>query len=186
MAWPQGSREARQVTVLVRNESRTGAAGSVSLEGPDGWNVTPASIPFNMIVEGSNRGFTFTVEPGGDVNSGAHVFRAVATLDAGERFDERVDIIDYPHIERTLYFKPAEMQASVLSVEVAPVKIGYIMGSGDGGLEALRQMVSGYTRLAPMLPPRMTRSSSSPGPVARWSCNTTSMNIRAEISLPIQ
>ena len=140
MAWPQGSREARQVTVLVRNESRTGAAGSVSLEGPDGWNVTPASIPFNMIVEGSNRGFTFTVEPGGDVNSGAHVFRAVATLDAGERFDERVYIIDYPHIERTLYFKPAEMQASVLSVEVAPVKIGYIMGSGDGGLEALRQM----------------------------------------------
>jgi len=140
MAWPQGSQEARQVTVLVRNESRTGVAGSVSLEGPDGWNVAPASTPFNMIVEGSNRGFTFTVEPGGEVSAGAHIFRAVATLDGGERFDERVDIIDYPHIERTLYFGPAEMQASVLSVELAPVKIGYVMGSGDDGLDALQQM----------------------------------------------
>ena len=141
MAWPQGSREARRVTVLVRNESRSGAAGSVTLHGPEGWNVTPASIPFTMEVEGSSRGFTFTVEPGGDVDAGAHVFRAVAVRDDGTRFDERVDIIDYPHIERTLYLKPAEMRASVLPVTVAAgIKVGYVMGSGDDGLEALRQM----------------------------------------------
>lgn len=141
MAWPQGSREAREVTVLVRNDSRSGSAGNIALEVPDGWNVTPASIPFNMIVEGSSRGFTFTVEPGGTVDAGAHVFRAVATLDDGQRFDERVDIIDYPHIERTLYFQPAEMQASVLSVRVASgIKVGYVMGSGDDGLQALRQI----------------------------------------------
>jgi len=141
MVWPQGSRESRRVTVLIRNDSRSGAAGTVTLQGPEGWNVTPASIPFSMEVEGASRGFTFNVEPGGDVDAGAHVFRAVAIRDDGERFDERVDIIDYPHIERTLYMEPAEMRASVLPVTVANgIRVGYVMGSGDDGLEALRQM----------------------------------------------
>ena len=141
MAWPQGSREARRVTVLVRNDSPSEAAGSVTLEGPPGWTVTPSSIPFTMAVEGSSGGFTFAVEPGGGVDAGVHVFRAMAIRDDGARFDERVDIIDYPHIERTLYFEPAEMRVSVLPVTVAAgIKVGYLMGSGDDGLEALRQM----------------------------------------------
>ncbi len=141
MAWPQGSSEAREVTVLVRNDSRSGTSGSVVLQAPEGWSVMPASIPFTMDVEGSSRGFTFTVEPGRDVDAGAHVFRAVAIRDDGTRFDERVDIIDYPHIERTLYMEPAEMRASILPVTVAAgIKVGYVMGSGDDGLEALQQM----------------------------------------------
>ena len=141
MVWPQGSHEARQMTVLLRNDSRSGAAGSVALQAPEGWEVTPASVPFIMDVEGSSRGFTFTVEPGGDVDAGAHFFRALAIRDDGTHFDERVDIIDYPHVERTLYMEPAEMRASVLPVTVAAgIKVGYVMGSGDDGLEALRQM----------------------------------------------
>ena len=141
MAWPQGSREGREVTVLLRNESREGAAGSVTLRAPKGWEVTPVAIPFAMNVEGASRGFTFTVQPGAGVEAGTHTFRAEAQRGDGTRFAERVDVIDYPHIERTLYMEPAEMRALVLQVTVAEgIKIGYVMGSGDDGLVALRQM----------------------------------------------
>ena len=59
----------------------------------------------------------------------------------GRRFDRRVDVIDYPHIPRTLYFAPAETRVSVFPVRVVEgLEVGYIMGSGDDGLEALRQL----------------------------------------------
>ena len=141
MAWPQGSSEAREVTVLLRNDSPSGRVGSLALAAPQGWEVTPASVPFTMLVEGASRGFTFAVQPGPEVEAGAHSFRATAVLDDGTRFDERVDMIDYPHVERTLYLQPAEMRATVLPVTLAAgIKVGYVMGSGDDGLEALRQM----------------------------------------------
>jgi len=75
------------------------------------------------------------------VDAGEHVFRAVARRDDGVRFDERVDVIDYPHVERTLYIRPAEVRAAVFPVRMREgIRVGYIMGSGDDGLEALRQL----------------------------------------------
>ena len=99
MAWPEGSLESRPVTVFLQNESASGSSGELSFEVPDGWEVTPSSLRFNLRGEGVSRGFTFDVRPTGPVDAGEHVFRAVATRDEGARFDEQVDIIDYPHVK---------------------------------------------------------------------------------------
>ena len=150
MAWPQGSRESRPVTILLQNESASGSSGALSLEAPEGWSVTPASIPFDLRGEGIGRGFIFEVRPLGAVDSGEHVFRAVATRDDGVRFDQQVDIIDYPHVERTLYLRPAEVRVAVFPVEMrAGIRVGYVMGSGDGGLEALRQLGATVEEVGP-------------------------------------
>ena len=156
MAWPEGSLESRPVTVVLQNESASGSSGELSFEVPEGWEVTPSSLPFDLRGEGASRGFTFEVRligtvDGGEVTAPAeHVFRAVATRDDGVRFDERVDIIDYPHVERTLYLRPAEVRASVFPVRIREgIRVGYVMGSGDDGLEALRQLGTAVEEVGP-------------------------------------
>ena len=150
MAWPEGSRESRPVTVLLKSESASGSSGVLSFEVPEGWGVTPESIPFDLRGEGAGRGFTFEVRPLGAVDAGEHVFRAVATRDDSVRFDEQVDIIDYPHVERTLYLRPAEMRAAVFPVRMREgIRVGYVMGSGDDGLEALQQLGASVEEVSP-------------------------------------
>jgi hypothetical protein len=84
------------------------------------------------------------------VDPGEHVFRAVATRDDGVRFDEQVDVIDYPHVERTLYLRPAEVRAAVFPVRIREgIRVGYVMGSGDDGLEALRQLGANVEEVGP-------------------------------------
>jgi hypothetical protein len=141
MVWPEGSGESRTVTVLLKNEAASGSSGSLRLEAPEGWEVMPASVPFDLQNEGTSRGFEFQIRPLSAVAEGEHVFRAVATRDDGAEFDERVDVIDYPHVERTLYLRPAEVRAAVFPVRVREgIRVGYIMGSGDDGMEALREL----------------------------------------------
>ena len=150
MVWPEGSSESRPVTVLLKNESASGSSGDLALEVPDGWEVTPASIPFDFEGEGSSRGFNFEVSPVGTVDAGEHVFRAVATRADGVRFNEQVDVIDYPHVERTLYLRPAEVRAAVFPVRMREgIRVGYVMGSGDEGLEALRQLGANVEEVGP-------------------------------------
>jgi LmbE family N-acetylglucosaminyl deacetylase len=150
MAWPEGSLESRPVTVMLQSESNSGSVGDLSFEVPEGWEVTPSSLPFNLSGEGASRGFTFSVRPLGPVDAGEHVFRAVATREDGTRFDEQVDIIDYPHVERTLYFSPAEVRAQVFPVQMREgIRVGYVMGSGDDGLEALRQLGATVEEVGP-------------------------------------
>ena len=150
MAWPEGSLEPRPVTVRLQNEAASGSSGDLSLEVPEGWEVTPSIIPFDLQGEGASRGFTFEVRPVGAVDSGEHIFRAVATRDDGVRFHERVDIIDYPHVERTLYLRPAEARVAVFPVQMREgIRVGYVMGSGDDGLEALRQLGAAIEEVGP-------------------------------------
>ncbi len=141
MVWPADLREARNVRVLLRNEADTGTSGLLTLEAPDGWAVVPGEQHFDLDSPGAGRAFTFSVRPGPGVGEGSHVFRAVAVTRDGRRFDRRVDVIDYPHIPRSLYLVPAETRVSVFPVRVAEgLRVGYVMGSGDDGLKALRQL----------------------------------------------
>ncbi len=141
MVWPTGSLEPRSVAVFLRNEAASGSRGEVSLEVPGGWKVSPESIPFDLAVEGMGSRFSFELRPPGDLSEGRHVFRAVATVEDGGRFDEAVDVIDYPHVERTLYLEDSELWVQALPLQVrGGIRVGYVMGSGDDGLAALRQM----------------------------------------------
>ncbi len=138
MAWPAGMKETREITVELRGEAR--ASGSVRLDAPTGWQVEPASVPFRFDEPGQSRTVAFHVTPDG-VSQGRSSFQAVATLDDGRTYAEGYSLIDYPHIERTAFFEPAVANVTVVPVKIADgLKVGYIMGSGDDGVEALRQL----------------------------------------------
>ena len=139
MVWPAASDETREVRVRLTGQAGDGIAGEVRLEAPDGWEVTPASQPFRFGGPGEETTASFQVRSA-SASSGRHVFRAVATSEDGRIFDQAVSLIDYPHIERTAMFDPADLEVSMFDVAVAPVTVGYLMGSGDDGIRALEQM----------------------------------------------
>ncbi|MDX1568275.1 MAG: PIG-L family deacetylase, partial [Longimicrobiales bacterium] len=168
MAWPLSQEEGRPVTVAVRNQARSGFRGRLRLEAPEGWEVQPEEVRLELQAPGEDRSVTFQVTPPGSGASGAasaggagtaseavagtgiHELRAVAVADDGARFDEGFDVVDYPHIDRDLLFADATTEVSMFPVSVDEgLRVGYVMGSGDGGAEALSQIGVDVTLLGP-------------------------------------
>lgn len=59
----------------------------------------------------------------------------------GAEFATQFDIVDHPHIPRALMARPAEVRVTVFPVVAdTGLRVGYVMGSGDDGAVALRQM----------------------------------------------
>jgi hypothetical protein len=56
-------------------------------------------------------------------------------------------VISYPHIQTHRLYWPATATAQVFDLKVAPVKVGYIMGSGDQVADAIRRMGVDVTML---------------------------------------
>jgi hypothetical protein len=141
LVWPEGRSEARALTVVLRTEAASGSRGELAVRAPAGWSVTPASQSFVLAEAGAERTLTFEVRPTDAPTRGQHAFQVVATTDDGRSYAEGYSLVDYEHIERAALFAPAEARVSVLPVRVAEgLRIGYVMGSGDDGPEALRQI----------------------------------------------
>lgn len=138
---PQSRTGASSVSVVVRSESDQGSTGTVTMAAPAGWTVSPESLPFELGEAGAERPMTFEVTPQRTLAPGKHAFQVTATTTGGNTFDEGYSLVDYDHIERAALFTPAVATISVVPVAVAEgLRVGYIMGSGDDGPEAIRQM----------------------------------------------
>jgi LmbE family N-acetylglucosaminyl deacetylase len=150
LAWPLDERSPRSVEVRVRSEAEEGRGGRVHLEAPDGWRVEPASYTLQPAPRGSRRSFTFQVHPPERMQEGSVIFRAVVRGDDGVGYREGFTLIDYPHVQRAALFHESEVLVPVFPVRVAEgLRVGYVMGSGDDGAEALRQMGATVELLAP-------------------------------------
>ncbi|MDE2655498.1 MAG: PIG-L family deacetylase [Gemmatimonadota bacterium] len=152
MVWPADAGGVREVRVVVTNTSASGRSGSVRLEVPDGWGVEPGSAPFALEPDGASGSFTFAVTPQGVVEERPQMFKAVARegsatprdrfgMESVTQFVTEYDIIDHPHIPRSLMAREASVRVSVVPVAAdTGRRVGYIMGSGDAGPLALRQI----------------------------------------------
>jgi LmbE family N-acetylglucosaminyl deacetylase len=129
----------RRVAVRLQSHSKTTQSGSLRLSVPAGWAIAPREIPFTLQREGERTAAVFTVTPANGTPAGAYSIGAVATV-AGQSFDRAMRTIAYPHIQTHRTYTAAAVQVRVLDLSVAPVKVGYIMGSGDQVPEALRRM----------------------------------------------
>jgi hypothetical protein len=113
------------------------------LEVPFGWAAEPARHPFDLSEPGAEASFQFQVTPPTSVQEGGYDVRAVASTNQGGpvEYSEGFALVDYPHIPRAALFNPSAARVSVFPVAVAQgLRVGYVMGSGDGGPEAIRQM----------------------------------------------
>jgi len=139
--WPQSRTGERTLSVVVRTQAETGTRGEISLVGPPGWSVEPATQPVSLESPGSERTLVFDLVPAALPDAGTHRFSATVTTEDGSTYTTGYAIVDYEHIERAVLFDPAEARVTVIPVVASPgLRVGYIMGSGDDGPEAIRQL----------------------------------------------
>lgn len=141
VTWPQSRTGSGSISVVVRGERDEGVTGSVEIDAPSGWRVSPARADFELAGAGSARTLSFEITPEPGMAAGRHEFTVSARTDDGVVYDEGYDLVDYDHIERAALYRPSVATVSVVPVAVPEdLRVGYIMGSGDDGPEAIRQM----------------------------------------------
>jgi hypothetical protein len=125
---------------------RDNIKGSLQLDLPANWSVSPQSIPFNLDKKGIEQVFYFEVAP--PANPAEAIAKSIVFVGA-KKYNKDQIIIDYPHITKQQVLKPAEAKFIKLDLKINDQKIGYIMGAGDEVPEALTQMGYQVTLISP-------------------------------------
>jgi LmbE family N-acetylglucosaminyl deacetylase len=131
---------ARTREFQVRVKGQKGAQARVRLEAPPGWSVTPPEAPIALATEGEEKAVRFELHAPVELQEGLFEVRAVAILD-GQEFRSGYQTIAYDHIEERHLYSPAVASLRALDVRFRPgIRVGYVMGVGDGVPDALRQL----------------------------------------------
>ncbi|HTB63700.1 MAG TPA: PIG-L family deacetylase [Opitutales bacterium] len=113
--------------------------GSLHLDAPAGWTITPAAQTFKATV-GDKVKLTFTITAPAQLTS-ANV-TAQANVNGVTYSNERI-VIQYDHIPVQMLQPQARFKAVSLDLAIRGKKVGYLPGAGDSIAAALEQM--GYT-----------------------------------------
>lgn len=123
--------------------------GTLSLAVPGKWSVKPASCAIGLRPGAPDTTVYFDVEPGttatedhGAPGTVRAVFEAM-----GRRYDTRIVELDYAHIPLQTMESPATARVVHAQVRCTARNVGYLMGSGDAGPDALREMGASVTML---------------------------------------
>ncbi|HLA78164.1 MAG TPA: hypothetical protein VJU18_11345, partial [Vicinamibacteria bacterium] len=135
-----GGSKAKQLRLTVRNLAPGPTEARLRLEAPTGFRLDPAPAGLRFGAEGEEQTLRLSVQAPAQLAPGRLALRAVAETPGGVFADELVKIA-YDHIEERILLRPA--QSGILALAVLSsgrARVGYVMGSGDGGPEALRQL----------------------------------------------
>ncbi len=128
-------------SVSVRVTAATGPVkGELKLAAPQGWQVSPASIPIDLKATNAEMVAAFNIKPPDQTSEGT--LRAIASINGRDYSLERVRI-SYPHIGVQTLMPPAEAKLVRADIRTRGDRIGYIPGAGDDVPESLRQI--GYS-----------------------------------------
>jgi LmbE family N-acetylglucosaminyl deacetylase len=126
--------------VSVRVTAIGAVKGELKLAAPQGWQVSPASIPVDLKAANAEMATTFTVKPPNQ--NGEGTLRAIVSIDGRDYSLERIRI-SYPHIGVQTLMPPAQAKLVRADIRKKGERIGYIPGAGDDVPESLRQI--GYS-----------------------------------------
>ncbi len=125
--------------VTLRSNVKKPAEGTLKLDLPAGWKSEPAEYHFITQREGDTKTVTFEVEPR-NIKAEAYTIKATAQY-GGRTYEEGYQIVGYPGLRPTDFFRPATYRAVGVDVKTAPnLTVAYIPGTGDDvarGLEDL-------------------------------------------------
>jgi LmbE family N-acetylglucosaminyl deacetylase len=129
----------RELRVTVKNGGQDAVDAVVSLDAGK-LKVEPASAPLSFRYEGEERTVRFFVTVPPDAPESEFALKATARA-LGETFDQGYQVIAYDHTQERHLFQDATSLLRVQDVKVAPgVRVGYIMGTGDGTADAIAQL----------------------------------------------
>jgi len=134
----------REIRLIVESPDST-LEGVARLDLPQGWSASPAQSAVKLAGAGAQQELRFTVTPATGPASGT----VAADIEMrGVHSSYGLVRIDHAHIPIQTLFPPAEAHLVRADVRHAGSQIGYLMGSGDQGPEALRQMGFAVTLLS--------------------------------------
>ncbi|MEP1033734.1 PIG-L family deacetylase [Ekhidna sp.] len=116
---------------------KNNCSGSVSLNAPNGWNVTPDNYKFELSQKREEQVFTFIITPPKEASEG---IVSVETSIDGKSYKKGLSIIDYDHIPKQTLYPDAEVKVVRLDLEKRGNQIGYIDGAGDAIPQNLEQI----------------------------------------------
>ncbi|HLG15892.1 MAG TPA: PIG-L family deacetylase [Blastocatellia bacterium] len=130
----------RDVSVSLVCNARDGARGTVSVQAPSGWTVTPPEASFDLKRPGERVALMFNLKIPAQNKEGRHELQAVASTQ-GRQFSRGYQLVAYPHTEPRFVYKDASIVAEVFDVKVAAgLLVGYIEGAGDDFAAALTRL----------------------------------------------
>lgn len=145
---PLARQNAKQrLAVRLTSNSQQPMTGTLSLQLPAGWSAEPASAPYALKAKGERTALIFDLVVPTQALVGDYPVKALATSADGRKFDQSERTIAYPHIQTHRLYSTAQTNVEILDLRVAPVRVGYIMGSGDDVPEAIKQMGLSVTML---------------------------------------
>lgn len=127
------------IVLSITNNSDSAVSGTVKLNLPYNWQAVADSINFSLNKKGEKTSIKFVIKLPTNFTTGNYKVGAQAQIN-GEIFTNTMNVIAYPHIQTHRFYTEAKTKVDVLDLKVAPVKVGYIMGSGDDVPDSIRQM----------------------------------------------
>jgi LmbE family N-acetylglucosaminyl deacetylase len=136
------------VAVVVHSNVKGPATGSVRLDVPSGWSVSPTTGQFTAKADGEDQALTFTVKP---TSLAERTYQITAVADYGGRqYREGYDVTGYPGVQPYFLYRASTYKTSGVDVRIASdLKVGYIMGTGDEVPAALEHLGVHVTSLSP-------------------------------------
>lgn len=126
----------KRVVASVTNNAPRETKGSVSLKLPSGWTASPASSDFAMKAKGEKAAVVFDVTIPANTKADSYSIPAVAQV-GDASYGLTMHEVAYQHMQTHRRYSPAVVAAKVIDVKVAPVRVGYVMGTGDRVPEAI-------------------------------------------------
>jgi len=128
-----------EIRLTVRNNSAGAITGNAGFDVPDGWSLEPASGDFSLAPGPATTTLSYNVTLPEGLEAGTYRLRGIAT--AGDTvYEQRMRVIAYPHIRTHRVYEPATTTFGIIDVDVSPVRVGYVMGSGDTVPEGIRRL----------------------------------------------
>lgn len=131
----------RRIVMTITNHSSKSVTGTVALNinSPTEWKYTASSKTFEMQRAGERTSIAFEVTIPARTAAGSYQISGNAMI--GESLaTSTMRTVAYPHIQTHRYYRRAVVDTKVIELKTAPVKVGYLAGSGDRVPEAIRQM----------------------------------------------
>jgi hypothetical protein len=124
--------------VRVRSNIKTSSPVDVHLELPTGWQSAPQSAPLSMDKTANDLTIPFAVTPH-DLSTASYPVPTIASYQ-GQQFSQGYQTVGYVGLRPYNYYFPGSYRLVGVDVKVAPVKVGYVMGTGDDVPQALESL----------------------------------------------
>lgn len=124
--------------VTVKLASFTNSSGSIRLNAPNGWKISPANAVFTGKKKGDEWSEVFSIASAISKTQ-TDTLQAIIQTN-GKTYRQGIHQITYEHIPNITYFPSAQAKLVNVDLKTSGKKIGYLPGAGDLVPEALQQV----------------------------------------------